>query len=131
MEVLEVILYVHSTLGSLSAQTPIVLFKFRLKVVLDNLVNGLNLTICLRMINRREVFLDVELVTEFSELLPIELRTIIENNLLRYAVSTYYCLLYKVLDFFVGDHGEQFGFGPLCEIIDYDHNILENRSRCW
>ena len=74
--------------------------------------------------------LDAEFVVEFFELLVVELRAIIRNDLLRYVVLTYYYLSYKILDLFAGDHCEQFSFGPFCEIINNDHNIFEGRSRC-
>ena len=56
------------------------------------------------MINRREVFLDAEFVAKFSELLTVELRAIIRNN-----------LPYKILELFVGNRGERFGFGQPSE----------------
>ena len=94
----------------------------------DDLVNNLNMTVGLRMVNWKEVFLDTEFVVEFSELFNVELGTIIRDDLLRCAVSTYYYLPYKILDFFAGDRGKWFGFGPLGEIIDSDHSVLEGRS---
>ena len=74
------------------------LFQLRLQVVLNDFINGLNLTVSLRMINRREVFLYAELATEFSKFSAVELLSIVRNDLVRYSKSTYYCLLYKVLN---------------------------------
>ena len=52
-------------------------FKLRLQVIFNDLIDGLNLTFGLRMINRIEVFLYAELATEFSEFFAIELHSII------------------------------------------------------
>ena len=64
--------------------------------MLDDLVNDLNLI----------VGLNAEFVAELSKLLVVELHAIIRNDLLRYVVLIYYCLLYKVLEFFAGDRGK-------------------------
>ena len=106
------------------------LLKLRLQVVFYALINGLNLTVSLRMINRREFLFNSEFVAEFPKFLAVELCVVIINNLLRYAMSAYYCLPYEVLDLLTGDRGERFGFCPLREIIDSDHNILEGRPHC-
>ena len=104
--------------------------ELRLQVVLNDLINGLNLTIGLRMINRREVLLYAELTAEFSKFFAIELRSIIRNDLLRYVISAYYCLPYEVLDLLTGDRGQWFGFCQFYEIVDSDHSVLEGKSRC-
>ena len=106
------------------------LLKLHLQIVFDDLINGLNLTFGLRMINRREVLINAKFVTEFPKFLTVELCAVIINDLPRYVVSAYYCIPYKVLDLFTGDCGERFGFCPLCQIIDSDHSVLEGRSRC-
>ena len=106
------------------------LFKLRLQVVFDDLINDLKLTVGLRMINQREVFLNVEFVAEFPKFLAVEWCAIIRNDLLRYIVSAYYCLSYEVLDFLTGDHGERFGFYLFHEIINSDHSKFEGRSSC-
>ena len=85
-------------------------FKFRLQVVVSDLINGLNLTVGLRMINQREVFLYAKLVTEFPEFPAIELRSIIRHDLMRYAKSAYYCLPQEALNLLAGDRGQRFGF---------------------
>ena len=102
--------------------------ELRLQVVFNDLINGLNLIVGLRMINRREVFLYVELAAEFSKFFAVELCSIIRNDLLRYAISAYYCLSYEVLNLLIGDRGQW--FGPFCEIVDSDHNVLEGRLCC-
>ena len=51
--------------------------KLCLVVVFDDLVDGLYLAICLRMINRRKAFLDAKLIAEFSELIVVKLCAII------------------------------------------------------
>ena len=51
--------------------------KLRLQVMFDDLVDGLYLTVCLRVINRREAFLDAKLVIEFSKLFAIKLCAIV------------------------------------------------------
>ena len=89
------------------------LLALRLQVVFDDLINDLNLIVGLRMINRREVLLDAKFIAEFPELLAVELCAIVRNDLLRYVVSAYYCLPYKVLDFFARDRRKWFGFCPL------------------
>ena len=77
MEVLEVVLYAHNTLVSSSTPNPLVFLKLFLHVVFDDLVDGLHLAVCLRMINRREAFLDAEIVVEFSELFVVKLHAIV------------------------------------------------------
>ena len=72
-------------------------FQLRLQVVLNDFINSLDLAISLRVIDRREVFLYVELTAEFS---AAELRPIVRNDLVRYARSAYYYLPYEVLDLF-------------------------------
>ena len=106
------------------------LLKLRLQVVFDDLVNGLNLTVGLRMINRREVLLNAEFVVEFPKFLAVKLCAIIRNDLLRYVVSAYYFLPYEVLDLFTRDRGERFGLYPFRKIIDSDHNVLKGWTRC-
>ena len=64
-------------------------FKFRLQVAFNDLINDLNLTVGLRFINRREVFLYTEFAVEFSKFFAVELCSIIKNDLLRYVVSSY------------------------------------------
>ena len=103
--------------------------ELHLQIVLNDLINGLNLTVGLRMINRREVLLYAELAAKFSKFFAIKLCSVIIKDLLRYAVSAYYCLPYEVLDLLARDRGQLFGFCPLREIINSDHNILEGRSR--
>ena len=51
--------------------------KLHQQVVLNNLVDVLHLAICLRMINRREAFLDAKFIAEFSKLFAIELCVIV------------------------------------------------------
>ena len=51
--------------------------KLRLQVVFDDLVDGLQLVVCLWVINQREAFLNAEFVAEFSELFAIELCTVV------------------------------------------------------
>ena len=86
MDVLEVVLYANNTLGSSSAQGPLVLLKLCLQVVFNDLINGLNLTVGLRMINQREVFINAKFVVEFSKFLTVKLHSIIKTDLLRYVV---------------------------------------------
>ena len=52
-------------------------FELYLQVVFDDFVDGLYLVVCLRMINQRENFIDVELIAEFSEFVVVKLRTIV------------------------------------------------------
>ena len=99
--------------------------------MLNDFINGLDLTVSLRMIDQREVFLYAELAAEFSEFSTVELRSIVRNDLVRYAKLTYYCLPYEVLDLLTQDRGQWFGFYPLREIVESDHNIFECRSCCW
>ena len=106
------------------------LLKLCLQIMFDDLINDLNLIVGLRMINRREVLLNAEFVVESPKFVTVKFCVVIINDLPRYSVLAYYCLPYKVLDLLTGDHGERFGFCPLCEIIDSDHNVLEGRSRC-
>ena len=51
--------------------------KLLLQDVHNNFVNGLHLVVCLRVINRREAFLDVKFIAEFSELLAIKLYLVV------------------------------------------------------
>ena len=104
--------------------------ELHLQIVLNDLINGINLTVGLRMINRREVLLYAELAAKFSKFFAIQLCFVIIKDLLRYAVSAYYCLPYEVLDLLARDRGQWFDFYPLCEIVDNDHNVLEGRSCC-
>ena len=59
----------------------------------------------LRMINRREVFLNAKFVAEFPKFVSIELCFIIRDDLIRYAVSAYYYLPYEVLDLLIVANG--------------------------
>ena len=51
--------------------------KLRIQVVLNNLIDGLHLVVCLRMINRKEAFLDAKLIAKFPKILVIKLCAII------------------------------------------------------
>ena len=51
--------------------------KLCLQVVLNNLVDGLHLVVCLRVINRREAFLDAKFIVEFAKLFSIELCVVV------------------------------------------------------
>ena len=98
--------YIPIILWELVSLEPLVFLKLRLQVVLNDLINGLNLTVGLRMINRIKVFLYVELVTEFPEFPTVELRFIIRHDLMRYAKSAYYCLPQEALNLLAGDRGQ-------------------------
>ena len=86
--------------------------------MLYDLINSLNLTISLRMIKKREVFLNAEFVAKFLKFLAAKLGAVIP------------LLVYQVLDLLTGDSGKQFAFCPLHEVIDNDHNVLEGRRCC-
>ena len=91
--------------GELVSPEPFMLLDLNLQVVFNDLINGLNLTVGLRMINQREVFLNAKFIAEFSKFLAVELRAIIINDLLKYVISVYYCLSYEVLDLLTGNSG--------------------------
>ena len=50
-----------------------------LQGMLDNFVYGFDLTVCLRMADRGEAFLNPQFVTKFSKLLAIELSAIVRH----------------------------------------------------
>ena len=51
--------------------------KLHLQVVFDDLVDGLHLTVCLRMINGRETFLDADFFAEFPKFFVVELCSVV------------------------------------------------------
>ena len=51
--------------------------KLCLLVMLNNFIDDLYLVVCLRVINRKEAFLDTKFITEFSDLFTIELRVVV------------------------------------------------------
>ena len=78
-------------------------FKLRLQVEFHDLVDDLYLVFSLRVINRREAFLDLEVVAERTKFVAKELCSIIRNDLPGYHEMADDGPPNKFLDFLAGD----------------------------
>ena len=99
-------------------------FELFLQVMLDHLVHSLDLLIGLRLCDRWEDFLNLEVVTELFEFVTIKLCTIIGYNGVGDSVSVEDIYIDELLDLCGRDGHKRFCFNLFSEVVDSYYRVL-------
>ena len=96
--------------------------------MLNRLVHNFDLSISLRLRDRREDLLNLEVVVELLEFIVVELCSIIRYDGMRDSILAYDVLVDELLDLCVRYRRELLCFNPFTEIVDCHYCALYTTS---